>query len=237
MFYKWGDVLMDDKMIKNWENALLLSRRISLFGIKYSEADVKLHIVIALLYYLGYENQNIKNELPLSIIGEIDKRNSKHADLCLLNAETKKIEIIIECKKSGENLDDSIEQLKCYMYRSDDVKIGILINATTIKFYVKHEDKNIIKLIEYWNIDISHMSLSEELVIEKCRESNNKLLETLVIEEELRRTTYVKRINNGYYTVIGETYQPLINMYSEKDGKNSYVSTSDVQNTISLCMC
>lgn len=156
-----------------------------------SEWSVKTEFVEPFLKEcLGYDFKDRK-----CVIGELysnvkqDKRTESKADFGLLNPITKEIEIIFECKNS--NIDISNKNVKTQLFNYFEnfptTKIGVLTNGYKYVFYRKINNK----ITKMWDFDIQG-SYGFIEVLNRCNQSNEKLLELL----SMTKTVSIKSVMN-----------------------------------------
>lgn len=153
-------------------------------------------LINGILYSYGWNVFNPREVAPEYNI--YSEKHPKRVDLALKLFGLRKIFIEIKDQKKGKNLKKHEKQLKGYLNKTPDVKLGILTNASSWWFYNSTKDENFhIKIIEGPKLDI-------------IRDSNSKIEN--IFSDYLSRKKMADEWFNTYMDILfSDNYH-----YSEK---------------------
>lgn len=111
-------------------------------NIEYINESSITSLINGILYSFGWNVFDPYEVAPQYSVQQSDSLYNQYVDLAVKLYGFRKIFIEIKDTKKGKNLKRHEKQLEGYLYRTPDVKTGILTNAESWRFYNSIKDEN-----------------------------------------------------------------------------------------------
>jgi hypothetical protein len=156
-----------------------------------TEEATKMSLIAPLIQALGYNIFN-PSEVAPEYNAELGNKKMDKIDYAIIN-DGKPI-MIIECKWSGAELtEDNKDQLLKYFVALPDVKIAILTNGLTYKFFTDLDKASYMDAKPYFQFDIREIKNHEIKALEKYAKPDFKIGDIINAATGLKYTGEIKR--------------------------------------------
>lgn len=132
-----------------------------------NEEETKNAFVMPFFQTLGYDTANpaeFAAEYPVSIIDEKAVNGQACScgkiDYCILDENSQPL-IIIEAKRTSENLDKHYYQLFSYFLAEPSAQVGVLTNGVEYRFYVDSKNANIMDSLPFFVVSLSDFDVAQ----------------------------------------------------------------------------
>jgi hypothetical protein len=181
-----------------------------------NEEQTKQFLILPFMELLGYSHMDIEPEYEAGYKGGKDKRVDYA--IKLTNREP---EIIIECKKYGENLDRHTNQLNDYFLNTSNSKIGVLTNGIEYRFYASKERHPVMHNNPFFTFEIND---NDQSALKDLARYHKDIINVQEIVEEANEIIFLSQFNDAMFLELSNPSRSFTKNIYDKMGIGSRMS-------------
>lgn len=172
-----------------------------------SEETTKISLILPFIRLMGYNTED-PLEFKAEYTADIGRKKGEKIDFAILNNGTP--EVLIECKSVLNDLsEENLSQLYRY-FNITHARIGILTNGIVYRFYTDSKDKGKMDETPFLEVDLTHISPSEVIQLERFRKENFNIDRILNVVNTLKYEHDIKKCLNEELEVPSDEFVRVI---------------------------
>lgn len=157
---------------------------------------------------LGYTHLDLDPEY----IADFDGKRGKRVDYAI-KLSKREPEIIIECKKYGENLEKHTTQLSDYFTNTSNSKIGVLTNGIEYRFYASKEKHPIMHNNPFFTFEIGDDDFSAFTDLARY---HKEIIDVNSIVEEANEIIFLNQFNEAMFLELSNPSRSFVKSIFDK---------------------
>lgn len=172
-----------------------------------TEETTKIALILPFIRLMGYNTED-PLEIKAEYTADIGAKRGEKIDFAILNNGVP--EILIECKPVFNELnEENLSQLYRY-FNITHARIGILTNGIIYRFYTDSKNKGKMDETPFLEIDLTHISPSEVVQLERFRKENFNIDSILNVVNTLKYEHDIKKCLNEELEIPSDEFVKTI---------------------------
>lgn len=159
---------------------------------------------------LGYSHLDLIPEYE----ADFDGKKGKRVDYAI-KLSKREPEIIIECKKYGENLDRHTSQLNDYFANTSNSKIGVLTNGIEYRFYASREKHPVMHNNPFFTFEIGDEDMSAFIDLARY---HKEIIDVKSIVDEANEIIFLNQFNEAMFLELSNPSRGFVKSVFDKMG-------------------